>query len=117
KRSASVFKKMSARQGTAKTHLPRRSATSRNSADAGVFQLPCMLVCIFVSANRTRDRGCSKHPIFPAPSKFRRANEDANLGRSASRDRSLIFNRSLTFSRHHPRKRMIQMLWGEAAAR
>jgi hypothetical protein len=32
------------------------------------FPLPCMLVCIFVCANRTRDRGCSKHPVFPAPS-------------------------------------------------
>src|SRR5437879_2384261 len=26
-----------------------------------------MLVCTFVCANRTRDRGCSKHPVFPAP--------------------------------------------------
>jgi hypothetical protein len=33
-----------------------------------VFALPCMLVCSFVCANRTRDRGCSKHPVFPAPS-------------------------------------------------
>jgi hypothetical protein len=37
------------------------------------FQLPCMLVCIFSSANRTRDRGCSKHPVFPAPSISKRA--------------------------------------------
>src|SRR5215208_726355 len=36
------------------------------------FALPCMLVCSFVSANRTRDRGCSKHPVFPAPSVFKR---------------------------------------------
>ena len=34
-------------------------------------QLPCMLVCSFVCANRTRDRGCSKHPVFPAPSDWR----------------------------------------------
>jgi len=33
-----------------------------------MLPLPCMLVCIFYSANRTRDRGCSKHPVFPAPS-------------------------------------------------
>ena len=33
-----------------------------------MLQLPCMLVCSFVCANRTRDRGCSKHPVFPAPS-------------------------------------------------
>jgi hypothetical protein len=30
-----------------------------------------MLVCSFVCANRTRDRGCSKHLVFPAPSEFR----------------------------------------------
>ena len=34
-----------------------------------MLPLPCMLVCTFVCANRTRDRGCSKHPVFPAPSK------------------------------------------------
>ena len=28
----------------------------------------CMLVCAFLSTNCTRDRGCSKHPAFPAPS-------------------------------------------------
>src|SRR5213075_1670382 len=26
------------------------------------------VVRTFVCANRTRDRGCSKHPVFPAPS-------------------------------------------------
>jgi hypothetical protein len=54
------------------------------------FQLPCMLVCIFFSANRTRDRGCSKHPVFPAPSISKGANEAANLGRNASRDREVM---------------------------
>jgi hypothetical protein len=34
--------------------------------------LPCMLVCAFVCATGTRDRGCSAHPAFPAPSLFRR---------------------------------------------
>ena len=28
----------------------------------------CMLVCVFLRANCTRDRGCSAHPVFPAPS-------------------------------------------------
>src|SRR4051794_35445974 len=55
-----------------------------------MLPLPCMLVCIFFSANRTRDRGCSKHPVFPAPSISKRANEDANLGRSAPRDRETM---------------------------
>jgi hypothetical protein len=32
----------------------------------------CMLVCALLCANCTRDRGCSAHPVFPAPSRFRR---------------------------------------------
>src|SRR6476620_6040689 len=28
----------------------------------------CMLVCAFFCALCTRDRGCSAHPVFPAPS-------------------------------------------------
>src|SRR5215216_7015234 len=55
-----------------------------------MLPLPCMLVCSFVCANRTRDRGCSKHPVFPAPSDWRGPNEDANLGRDAPRDRETI---------------------------
>src|SRR6266511_2683243 len=51
-----------------------------------MLPLPCMLVCIFVCANRTRDRGCSKHPVFPAPSISKRANEIANLGLHAPRE-------------------------------
>ena len=58
-----------------------------------MFALPCMLVCSFVSANRTRDRGCSKHPVFPAPSNFEEGNEDANLGQFMSRDREVFFRR------------------------
>src|SRR6266496_1592131 len=52
-----------------------------------------MLVCAFLCANCTRDRGCSVHPVFPAPSKFWRANQDANLGRSASREGESVFRR------------------------
>jgi len=28
----------------------------------------CMLVCVFPCASCTRNRGCSAHPVFPAPS-------------------------------------------------
>ncbi len=45
-----------------------------------------MLVCVFVCVLCTRDRGCSEHPVFPAPSDFWATNEDANLGRSAPRE-------------------------------
>jgi len=51
-----------------------------------MLPLPCMLVCSFVCANRTRDRGCSKHPVFPAPSIRRGPNEDADLGRFSPRE-------------------------------
>jgi hypothetical protein len=44
-----------------------------------------MLVCSFVCANRTRDRGCSKHPVFPAPSRLR-DKVQANLGRKSRRE-------------------------------
>ena len=30
----------------------------------------CMLVCAFLCTHCTRDRGCSGHPAFPAPSVF-----------------------------------------------
>ena len=32
---------------------------------------PVCSCAAFVCANRTRDRGCSKHPVFPAPSDWR----------------------------------------------
>ena len=40
----------------------------------------CMLVCSLVSANRTRDLGCSKHPVFPAPSEFEEGYEMQTSG-------------------------------------
>src|SRR3954452_24301278 len=47
-------------------HVISRKAIAKGRPEC--FPLPCMLVCPFVCANRTRDRGCSKHPVFPAPS-------------------------------------------------
>src|SRR5215207_7640360 len=54
------------------------------------FALPCMLVCSFVCANRTRDRGCSKHPVFPAPSIEEGGKLIANLGRLAPREHQCV---------------------------
>ena len=53
---------------------------------------PVCSCAVFVCANRTRDRGCSKHPVFPAPSVFEEGKRDANLGRNASRDRESVFS-------------------------
>ena len=56
-----------------------------------MLPLPCMLVCILLCANRTRDRGCSKHPVFPAPSNFEEGGKlIASLGRNAPRDRETV---------------------------
>jgi hypothetical protein len=56
-----------------------------------MLQLPCMLVCPFVCANRTRDRGCSKHPVFPAPSNRREGKRRCKpRATSAARSRNYI---------------------------
>jgi hypothetical protein len=61
----------------------------------------CMLVCVFLRTVCTRDRGCSKHPAFPAPSSLGR-NELARPGRNAPRECGGVF------TRHRPRRRTIQ---------
>ena len=45
-----------------------------------------MLVCTFLCARRARDRGCSAHPAFPAPSDWRGRELPANLGRNVPRE-------------------------------
>src|SRR5438552_19086966 len=48
-----------------------------------------MLVCAFFTHFGTRDRGCSAHPAFPAPSIFEGGKEFASLGRKrAARTRT-----------------------------
>ena len=63
-----------------------------------------MLVCAFLVRNCTRNRGCSVHPVFPAPSLFRRDN-DAKLGRKMSRERETI-STSLRAQRRNPPLRL-----------
>ena len=48
----------------------------------------------------TRDRGCSAHPVFPAPSLLIEGKRNANLGQIMPRERSLILSR-------HPRALVI----------
>jgi hypothetical protein len=45
----------------------------------------CMLVCALLAHYCTRDRGCSKHPAFPAPSSLW-AKRFSKPGRNASRE-------------------------------
>src|SRR5436189_5763926 len=70
-----------------------------------------MLVCVFLDAHCTRDRGCSAHPVFPAPSDFGRANEIANLGRSAPRECGVIFCIATTSTPSSLRTRLCEKSW------
>src|SRR5688572_8786836 len=47
--------------------------------------LTCMLVCANVHFFGTRDRGCSAHPAFPAPSLFGGRNNFKKLGQNVPR--------------------------------
>src|SRR5205814_3204506 len=47
-------------------HEVSRKATAQGRP--GCSACTCMLVCAFSVRNCTRDRGCSVHPVFPAPS-------------------------------------------------
>src|SRR5882757_5543283 len=54
----------------------------------------------------TRDRGCSAHPVFPAPSRFQRVKIEANLGRIAPREYGRTSSRCLKFeSENSPARR------------
>src|SRR6266536_3294005 len=52
-----------------------------------------MLVCAFFCATCTRDRGCSVHPAFPAPSLLRGRQRFAKLGQNMPRERECMFPR------------------------
>ena len=61
----------------------------------------CMLVCVSFAHYCTRDRGCSVHPAFPAPSNFEGQGSGKPRTHRAARSQRI-------FSRHHPRRRVIQ---------
>ena len=50
----------------------------------------CMLVCAFTCASCTRDRGCSAHPAFPAPSAFEGKGSSKTRAQCAARTRNCI---------------------------
>ena len=56
-----------------------------------MFPLTCMLVCAKCAILGTRDRGCSAHPAFPAPSalRVRRRSYDSS-GEIAPREREVM---------------------------
>src|SRR6266481_2278181 len=72
-----------------------------------------MLVCDFRSAFCTRDRGCSAHPAFPAPSSLRdNETQSSGVSRRENVDVYLLFEirieippRHCEFVRYRPRGR------------
>jgi hypothetical protein len=64
----------------------RRKAIAQGMSDR--LRCPVCSCAHFLRAYCTRDRGCSAHPAFPAPSDFKARNFLANLGRVAPRERN-----------------------------
>jgi hypothetical protein len=64
----------------------RHKPSSHCAGNAGVLRLYLYARVRTSLCHCTRDRGCSKHPAFPAPSRWR-DKVQANLGRNAPRDR------------------------------
>ena len=71
---------------------PGRVRISRKAIAQGmsdVLRCPVCSCAAFFIRLRTRDRGCSAHPAFPAPSLLR-GKRQANLGLSVPRDRGRV---------------------------
>src|SRR4029453_1428878 len=71
----------------------------------GCSACTCMLVCVFLCANCTRDRGCSVHPVFPAPS----VQEGGKLS-SKARTQMRREIAAAHSSCRHPRRRVTQFV-------
>src|SRR5260221_1155006 len=57
-----------------------------------------MLVCVFFAQFCTRDRGCSVHPAFPAPSDFKARKFTQTSGASRRENADVHFENSSTSS-------------------
>jgi len=62
----------------------------------GCFGCTCMLVCAFLSASCTRDRGCQSAPGIPCALSFLEGKRRASLGCNAPRDRGAVLTNSAT---------------------
>jgi hypothetical protein len=67
-----------------------------------MLPLPCMLVCILFSANRTRDRGCSKHPVFPAPLYFEEGQTKMHTSGGMCRENAKSYPRRMGGAKRYP---------------
>src|SRR5438128_3526755 len=71
-----------------------------------------MLVCAYYCAFGTRDRGCSRHPAFPAPSTSRvRTRNLQSSGEITPRDRGRILSPHVVPANagtHTPRRKLLE---------
>src|ERR1700716_2672674 len=75
-----------------------------------------MLVCVSSHYFCTRDRGCSVHPAFPAPSFFEGGKFKAKLARNARRDREAVveavfIDRTVAWA-----KRSVPTIWDDGVS-
>src|SRR2546421_10583225 len=71
-----------------------------------------MLVCAIFAQFGTRDRGCSAHPAFPAPSIFEGGKEFASLGQK--RAARILFVVPAQAGTHTPRRMLLEKCWSTA---
>jgi hypothetical protein len=93
-----VWRAMVAREPVTKESSKQAVTPSRREGRIASAEPVCS--CAFSSAFCTRDRGCSAHPVFPAPSSLLGAEILANLGHTMPRECGLTSSRCL--GRHEP---------------
>jgi len=77
-----------------KAGSPGRNRISRKAIAQGRPDASAKPVCswaAYLVANSLRDRGCGAHPVFPAPSDFRRDHELQNFGQNMPRECGVVF--------------------------
>src|SRR6266516_2814077 len=84
-------------------HEVSRKATAQGRP--GCSACTCMLVCAFLVRNCTRDRGCSVHPVFPAPSTLRRGQTKIQTSGATRREKAKVCQPSLRAQRSNPCRR------------
>ena len=94
---------------TGESTTVRRQTIAQGRPDA--LRWTCMLVCALLCAHCTRDRGCSAHPVFPAPS-FSRGRATMQTSGSSCREIAKVclmgVERALHPHCRHPRRRVTQ---------
>ena len=72
-------------------HAISRQTIAQGRPDA--LRWTCMLVCALLCAHSTRDRGCSAHPVFPAPS-HREGRATRHNSGASRRENALVYPHS-----------------------